>query len=94
MHTHIHINTHVHTHAYQPTNTKATDPPNANLSVVFEMDIDVGIREGRAMVPWVWLKGTNHLWLLVIERFLMGSPQQTELSWCPYLLSLLKVASQ
>lgn len=76
MHTHIHINTHVHTHAYQPTNTKATDPPYTNLSMVFEMGIDVDIREGRAMVPWVWLKGTNHLWLLVTERFLMGSPHK------------------
>ena len=39
--------------------------------MVFEMGIDVGIREGRAMVQWVWLKGIHHLWLLVIERFLM-----------------------
>lgn len=42
--------------------------PYSNLSIISVVGIDESIKEGRAMVQWVWLKVTNHLWLLVTEE--------------------------
>lgn len=82
--THTYIDTHAHIH--QPRNTKATDTPYSNLPTICVLSIDEDTKEGRIMVQWVWLKVTNHLWLLVTDRFPrrhknQGSPRQTELSW-------------